>query len=501
MYTQELISGLTTRDWRPGKDITKTLLRRLHEETAWLNCKKPVNLHRILMVKNNITQLQVCKGCERSSLLNVTYPQKIFRDYCSNKCATNSSRKPKSEIAYSDEWLIHQRVILRRSITQISSDLGYKGTTFVTTKIKELEITTDSRRKTEEPTDILYSPVEMYKLYITEKKTIAEIAISLNSSAATVQRFLKKHDILRRAPNSYKRKHIKVSKPEQEIFDFITSIYSGVVESGNRSVLDGRELDIYLPSKQFAIEFNGLYSHLYRPEAETEALRKDRYYHQKKTNDCEALGITLIHIFEDEWSNKKDLFKSMLRSRLELNQSRIFARKCVVCEIKGDVKNAFLVENHAQGQDKSSVKLGLFYEEQLVAVMTFVRGKFNKKDYDWELNRFATLANHTIVGGFSKLLKASSQYGVSGIVVSYADRRYSAGNVYQKNGFVLTTVGRPGYYYVSRKDCKKRFNRLSFTKQKLQQRGAVGVTELEMADSQGYSRIYDCGVNTYTITI
>jgi hypothetical protein len=140
-----------------------------------------------------------------------------------------------------------------------------------------------------------------------------------------------------------------------------------------------------------------------------------------------------------------------------------------------------------QGEDKSKIKLGLIYENDLMCVMTFTHSRFNKK-YQWELSRFCTKSGYNVVGGFSKLLTYFRKFNI-GSIISYADLRYSDGNVYQKNGFDLIHINSPSYYYVD-KGYLKRYNRMGFQRKHI---GAYDCTEYEKARELGYNKIFDCG--------
>ena len=180
----------------------------------------------------------------------------------------------------------------------------------------------------------------------------------------------------------------------------------------DRKTLDGLELDIVLPKNNLAIECNGNYWH-------TELQGKDKHYHLNKTVECEKKNIQLLHILESEWIDKSDIWKSIINSKLGLS-NRIYARKCEIKEILDPkIKNDFLECNHLQGKDRSSIKLGLYYQRELVSVMTFCKSRFNK-NYEWEISRFASLLDTTIIGGASKLLSHFKKVYNPKSIITYA---------------------------------------------------------------------------------
>lgn len=93
-----------------------------------------------------------------------------------------------------------------------------------------------------------------------------------------------------------------VSRPEEEIYEYIRTFYNKEIKRNNRTMIKDDnhqyELDIYLPNIKVAIEFNGTYWH--------SNLFKDKYYHQLKTKLCKEKNIILIHIFEFEWNKDKN---------------------------------------------------------------------------------------------------------------------------------------------------------------------------------------------------
>ena len=278
---------------------------------------------------------------------------------------------------------------------------------------------------------------------------------------------------------------------EQELIEFVKSIYNGSVVHGDRTQIRPLELDIYLPEKNVAIEFDGLYWH-------SEKNGKDEYYHLMKTEKCLGKGIRLIHVFEDEWKEKREIVKDRIRSILGINQTRIFARKCIVRELDSKTANEFLDANHLQGCCNSSIRYGLFHNDELVSVMTFGKPRFNR-NYDWELVRYASKIGCSVVGGASKLL-ASFRKGHSGSIVSYADRRYSDGHLYERLGFVLEGASKPNYWYVKG---TQKLNRYACQKHKLPALLGdgydEGLSECDNMVANGWSQVHDCGNFIYVI--
>ena len=279
------------------------------------------------------------------------------------------------------------------------------------------------------------------------------------------------------------------SYKEKEVLDFVKLVYGGDIRSNEHDVING-ELDIYIPDRKLAIEFDGLYWH-------SEEKGKDERYHLDKTRKCLEKGIRLIHIFEDEWNEKQEIVKDRIRSALGLYDRRIYARKCVLKEIDAKACSNFLEINHLQGSDHSSIRYGLFYEDELVSVMTFGKPRFNK-NYDYELIRFASKLGVQIIGGASKLL-AHFRKCHSGSIVSYADRRYSDGRLYEAIGFEKKEESAPNYWWtkgqvkLSRYQCQKhRLHKI------LENDFNPDLSESENMILNGWNRIYDCGNIVYS---
>ena len=149
----------------------------------------------------------------------------------------------------------------------------------------------------------------------------------------------------------------KNSKSELEIKDFIES--GGFECKNDRRILNGKEIDIYIPQKKIGIEYNGNKWH-------TEWFgKKDKNYHLSKLEKCKKNGIGLITIFEDEYELHKEIVLKKIAHILNIknaNMSKVFARKCVIKEIYSFEAEKFLNQNHIQGFVKSTLFLGAFNE-------------------------------------------------------------------------------------------------------------------------------------------
>lgn len=265
---------------------------------------------------------------------------------------------------------------------------------------------------------------------------------------------------------------------ELDLLEWIKSIYSGEIIKSHR---DDMEIDIYIPEMKLGFEFNGLYWH-------SDKFR-EKNYHINKTNFFRDRGIRIIHIWEDDWLNKNTVIKSQIRNIFKLNENKIFARNCKV-EILSDNKivTKFLNENHLQGVDKSKIKIGLFYKDELTSLMTFnkLEGRKLLSDDEWNLSRFCTKMNCNVIGGASKLLSFFINQFKPKRIISYADKDWSMGELYENLGFIKISESKPDYKYVTN---GVRKNKSNFKKSKLNTKLSES---LEMKN-RNILRIWDCG--------
>ena len=297
------------------------------------------------------------------------------------------------------------------------------------------------------------------------------------------------HGHIPRCPICYPKTGEGSSEEEAEVFKFIKDNYDGPINRNFRKgmkELPGFELDIYLPDLNLAIEYDGLYWH------NTDVI-PDPNYHLNKTLACEKEGIKLFHIFSDEWHLKKsrDIIKSLLLSALGKYKVSIGARKCNVKEVPKEEAKIFLNNNHLQGYTASSVNIGLYLKDELLALLSFNKSRYDK-NYTWEITRYCNKLNTHIPGGFSKMMKYFREH-YEGSIITYSDRSKFTGDVYRNNNFKELTPTKPNYYYT--KDYNHRESRLTFQKYKLIEKFPEykDLSEKEIMSKIGYKRFYDCG--------
>lgn len=274
------------------------------------------------------------------------------------------------------------------------------------------------------------------------------------------------------------------SQAEKEIVDIIKNLIPGIwIIEKDRKILGGRELDIVLPDYGLAIEYNGIYWH--------SSAHVDKSYHYNKTKEVEDFGYQLIHIYEDDWINHKNIIISRLSSILN-KVKKIYARTTVVNKVSTKEAEIFFNNNHLQGYTTAKYTYGLYLSGELVSCMSFSTPRF-AKDYDYELVRFANKLGFSVLGGASKLLHHfRKEY--TGSIISYSNKSWSTGDLYKKLGFTYTHSTSPGYKYykglnsLSRYSCQKHKLKVLFPEIYSENK-----TEEQIMLEAKYLKVYDSG--------
>lgn len=283
------------------------------------------------------------------------------------------------------------------------------------------------------------------------------------------------------------------SQYEDEIFNFIKDTDSTLtILRGDRSAIAPSELDIYIPEKKLAIEFNGTYWH--------SSMFKKANYHQEKSLACIEAGIHLIHVYEYEWKNesKKRLIKQYIESLIKEHQFKGYARDCEVKKVPLELEKEFLNNCHLQGYTQSTVAYGLFYGKFLLSIMTFGVPRFEKNlvDGSYELIRYCTRPDVTVTGGAERLLHHFLSENKVCQILTYSSLDKFTGNVYRRLGFIPVEpeVTRPGYVWAE-PDTAEVLTRYQTQKNRLVKKGLgnESQTEDDIMYDLGYLKVYDAG--------
>ena len=263
------------------------------------------------------------------------------------------------------------------------------------------------------------------------------------------------------------------SKFQQEVFDFIGM--DNTIQN-TRKIIAPYELDIYSPDLKLAIECDGLYWHA----------NNDSKYHLMKTEMCNKLGIRLIHITDWQWHNQQDIIKSILNAALNRYETKIYARKCIIKNVSNKDTKEFLKNNHIQGSVNASTNIGLYYNDELIQLITLGKSRYKKDEY--ELYRMCTKLNTQVIGGFTRLLAQ-----INKPIVSYVDRSLFTGEGYEKTGWTKLYTTPPSYAYYKQ---NIKLNRTQTQKHKLQSLLSTfdpNLSEKQNMINNNWSIMYDCG--------
>nr|DAJ50887.1 MAG TPA: endonuclease-like protein [Caudoviricetes sp.] len=331
------------------------------------------------------------------------------------------------------------------------------------------------------------------------KMTYRELSNMLGVSDSTISYYVNKlnlQDLVK----------YTLSYMEEEVTSFIESISDEVITRHDRQSIRPNELDICVKNKKIAFECNPTSTHnSSAPFIDSEPIMPG--YHKMKTDKCEQAGIFLFHIFGYEWTHKKPIIQSMIRNLLGKNNDRIYARKCEVKEVDAIISYTFLQDNHRQGGVHSKVRLGLYYEDNLVSIMTF--GKMRNtigtgnEDLDdcWELVRFCNKLDTSVIGGASKLFNYFVKHYQPDRIRSFSDRAHTRGKLYSKLGFAEVTRSDPNYVWVN-VETDKACHRANAQKQNIRKflhddSIDLSKTEREIMIEHGFVQVYDSGTITW----
>ena len=218
--------------------------------------------------------------------------------------------------------------------------------------------------------------------------------------------------------------------------------------------------------------------------------RIDVNYHRDKTKLAKDNGYSVIHIFE--WD---DINKVM---QLLKNRVTIYARKCEVRMVSEVDTGNYLDTYHLQGTCRGQkIRLGLYYNNQLVSLMTFGVARYNKK-YEYELLRYC--ASHNVVGGANKLFKYFVDNYKPNSIISYCDTSKFSGKVYDTLSFEFIKTNKPRKHWYSMKERRHITDGLLLSQgydRLFKESHGKGTSNEELILARGYLPVYDCGQSTY----
>lgn len=270
------------------------------------------------------------------------------------------------------------------------------------------------------------------------------------------------------------------------------------IESSREFCLDHKTFDF--KAGDILIEINPSFTHnsTFFPLGNKRCL--DKNYHKNKTAIAAKYGYRCIHIFD--WDDCDKIINTILNK----TKTILYARNCEVREVQKQEAIDFIFKHHLQNYAKDSIRLGLYYNNELVSIMTFGRPRYNK-NYEYEIIRYCASSN--IIGGAEKLFKHFKDLYKPSSVISYCDLSKFTGAVYENLGFTLLRNPTPSKHWYNSKtkehytDALLRqqgFSRL-INHKNAEEDNLVGVSNKELMIEAGFVEVYDCGQATYVINL
>jgi len=446
----------------------------LVEETNFLPPTCTVS-RRLWHIRNE-KPIPKCKVCDNDAAWD-NKEGGYYRQYCSNKCAVSDPDRMKkiqktNKQRYGSSSPFGASEVRKKSAETVRRRYGVDNVSqYNEINVRRKRSIVNSKNKNIDQLDKIVS-------LISDNCTQTEIGNELGISQPRVSALLQRLDL--------KTQKRTWSTGHQEIIEFLKDQSVSFIVN-DRTCISPHELDIFLPEYNLAIEFNGIYWH-------SELAGKTKRYHVNKTNSCRNKGIDLIHIFSNEWERKRDIVKSRLLYKLKKIDNTIYARKCVIQEIPVSIADKFVALNHIQGSRSASINIGAFFENKLVAVMTFSK---HPGQFQYEIVRSCSLTNVNVVGVISRMFAFFKRKHAPISVLTYADSRWGNGAGYSTIGFNFDGYTPPNYWYFKRNgDTNRLHSRIMFQKHKLSRvlpTFSVNKTEWENMVDNGYDRIWDCG--------
>ncbi len=299
------------------------------------------------------------------------------------------------------------------------------------------------------------------------------------------------------------------SNMERQVIEFIKSLDNNIrIDEDTHKVITPKEIDIYLPDYKFGIECNPASNH--NSTVDTWDINNppmSQSYHKLKTDECESKGVFLFHIFGYDWIWNQEIIKSMIRNILGKNKNKVYARNCEIKEVNSFECKQFLNDNHRQGHVNSPIRIGLYHDNELVSIMTFgkMRNTIGTGSLDlsdcYELVRFCSKLNTSVVGGAGKLFKQFIKSYNPLRIRSFSDRAHTRGTLYSKLGFNEIRRSDPGYVWVNIYNDKP-YHRINAQKAHIKEflcddNIDLSQSEKQIMETHNYVQVFDSGTITW----
>lgn len=398
-----------------------------------------------------------CLVCEKETKYNGMMDG--YSRYCSAKCSANSiETKNKKKQTNLEKYGVEQVLQNKNIYNKMTENIKEKYGTDNVFKVKEIQ------EKQKETIKEKYNVDNVSQLdEVKDKKETTRLKSQTNKMDKILKYFdvelidkynLNNREILNfkclKCGNTFENNYFNIqqgygkcpicfpkykSNDELELIEFIKSLNISNIVEGDKTILNGKELDILLPDKNLAIEYNGLYYH-------SETCNRDEKYHLDKTIECKKRNLKLIHIFEDEWVYKKDIVKNKLKEVFEIyDDIDLNNNDHIIKEINETIKNEFINKYDLQRNIESDINLGLYYNQNLTSIISF------KKDNDiYEIANFCSSSNYNNKFIFDKLLSYFKDNYEWDEIILYADIRWIILN--NINGFKMVNYINPKCWYV-----------------------------------------------------
>lgn len=373
-------------------------------------------------------------------------------------------------------WLAEQHLTEKRSMLSLANELRVNDSTIKNALIKA-GITPQIYNSplSKETYDLLTSKEWMYDQHVVQQKSCSQIAYELNVDPYTVQR--------RMSWVGVEMQQLNRSFGENQVANFAKSICDEVV-CNTRKIINPKELDIYFPNLNIAIEYCGVFWH-------SEKNGKQQNFHKTKMLLCKEKGINLLTLFESEWLENPEGVRSLINFFISADRNKNVSCNYTIKPITSMEVQQFIKRNSPFDLQETTINYGLFRDNECTEIMCFEE----QEDNEFVLQHYLS-TNNFITNNFESLLNHFKLNHVWSKIVVYSDLRWSFETIYETNQFELAEIVEPAFYYVK----QLRIYPSHYTNIKsLLKNYDPNLSEQENCKNDGIDRIWDCGKKKYVL--